>query len=1074
MNEARSPRRRRRGRNRGPQTQTAGPLSLEQRCVRQFPKTSLARGRQYFSSGRVSEPAWDGTQCTLFVRGQGGTYQVHFDFARAAEANELQASCDCPAFERGPLCKHLWAGILQTEKSGPAENIPESAMLKIVRSGNQAPKIRGPVAPWLERLNALQGKAAQPDVRIFMGPSASFVIQASETAASGKLVMDLWVRSRSPRGDLGPLRAQRMSRDGLAEFGEVIDQEILSTLLKTSHPQTGKTTTRFTLDSVIEGHVVPLLANAGKLFLSRSTHGAPDAAERPLRMDRGATWNLELKLSVDGPEYFILEGALKRGDEVRSVTAPVAILRGGFLLFEDKIGRFADPAQAPWAMGLRGPEFLIPKSQGDDFLTKVLLDQNSPPITWPENLGWSVKEIEPKPKGVFRPLGNNPSLGRMTLTVSFEYDGREVPLSDLEPSFVDAEKKIVYKRNQDFEEKTLVHALQILRDPQGTGSVPTSDLTRAAGEFVQNGWEIFIENKKLLEPRDFSMNVSSSTDWFDLDMDIDFGDLTLSRAELFAALEAKQGVVRLSDGSLGILPEEFASQYSNLAQFGEFTSEGNLRFNKSQGLMMNAILGESEHVHADEGFISFREKINKFEGVKTAKAPTGFKGDLRNYQKEGLTWLQFLEEFETGGILADDMGLGKTVQILAFLLGRTKKTKKNKKPHLVVTPKSLAFNWYDEASKFTPSLKIVRYGGSGRSEKDLEDADIVVTTYGTLRADIEKLQNISFDVAVVDEAQAIKNPKSLSAMACKQVKAGLKIALTGTPIENSINDLLSILEFTNPGLLGSTEIKGDTQAALGKVLKPFMLRRTKEKVLTELPDRSEQVLYCEMSAEERQFYVAIREKYKASLTEKIDKTGLGKSKLHVLEALLRLRQAASHSGLVDPKRASEPSAKIEQLILHMQEVISEGHKVLVFSQFTSLLALVRTRLDEEGIVHEYLDGQTDDRKTPVDRFQTDPDCKAFLISLKAGGTGLNLTAADYVFILDPWWNPAVEAQAIGRAHRMGQTNKVIAYRMIARGTVEEKILDLQKTKKDLAESIVSEDQDFMKKLTKEDLEMLLE
>jgi SNF2 family DNA or RNA helicase len=1008
----------------------------------------------------VSEPAWDGQHCTLFVRGQGGDYQVDFDFSRVTEANELLAHCECPAFERGPLCKHLWAAVLQAEKSGPPQNIPPSESLKIVRGKTSAPKIRGPVAPWLERLNQIQGKTTQPDVRSMMGPSASFMIQAPETVQAGKLVLDLWVRARSPRGDLGPLRPQRMSRDGLTEFGEVIDQEILSTLLKTSYPQTGKTTTRFTLDSVIEGHVVPLLANSGKLFLS------PD---RPLKMDRGAPWNLNLRLSVDGPEYFILEGTLKRLDEVRSMTAPVAILRGGFLLWEDRIGKFADPAHAQWAMGLRGPEFLIPKNQGDDFLTKILLDQNSPPITWPENLGWSVQTILPKPKGVFKPLGNNPSLGRMTLTVSFDYDGHEIPLSDLEPSFVDAQKKTVFKRNQDFEEKTLVDALKILRDPQGTGSLPTNDLTRAAGEFVQNGWTIFIENKKLLEPRDFSMNVSSNTDWFDLNVDIDFGDLTISRADLLAALQAKQGVVRLSDGSLGILPDEWAKQYSNLSQFGEMTGDGNLRFNKSQGLMLNAIIGDSTHIKADAGFQTFREKIQKFEGVEVAEAPKGFTGDLRNYQKEGLTWLQFLGEFEAGGILADDMGLGKTVQILAFLLSR-----KSKKPHLVVTPKSLAFNWYDEAKKFTPKLKVVRYGGSGRSQKDLESADIVVTTYGTLKADIEKLKDVSFDVAIVDEAQAIKNAKSQAAMATKMIKAELRIALTGTPIENSINDLLSILEYSNPGLLGSTEIKGDTQAALAKVLKPFMLRRTKEKVLTELPERSEQVLYCEMSAEERSFYVAIREKYKASLAEKIDKTGLGKSKLHVLEALLRLRQAASHSGLVDPKRANEPSAKIEQLIQHMQEVISEGHKVLVFSQFTSLLALVKTRLDEEQIEYEYLDGQTEDRKTPVDRFQTDPEVSAFLISLKAGGTGLNLTAADYVFILDPWWNPAVEAQAIGRAHRMGQTNKVIAYRMIARGTVEEKILDLQKTKKDLAESIVSEDQDFMKKLTKEDLEMLLD
>ncbi len=1070
MNDARPPgRRHHHGRHRGPRPQPTGPLSLEQRCVRQFPKPSLARGRQYFSHGRVSDPVWDGPRCSLLVHGQGGNYQVSFDFSHVSEANQLQAHCECPAFERGPLCKHLWAAVLQTEKSGPKENIPPSETLKILRGNISGPKVRGPVAPWLGRLKQLQGKATQEDARISIGPSASFVIQATDTAASGKLVMDLWVRTRSPRGDLGPMKPQRMLRDGLAEYGEVLDQEILSTLLKTSLPQTGKTTTRFTLDSVIEGHAVPLLANAGKLFLSRSVHGTPDSVDRPLKLDRGAPWNLHLRLRSDGSDYYVLEGALKRGDEIRSVSTPVAILRGGFLLFEDKIGRFSDPAHAPWAIGLRGSEFLIPKDQGDDFLTKILLDPNTPPITWPENLGWSIKTIEPKLKGVFRHLGNNPSLGRMTLTVSFDYEGHEIPLSDLEPSFVVGAKKTVYKRNEEFEEKTLVDALRILRDPQGTGSVQTSDLTRAAGEFVQNGWTIFIENKKLLEPRDFSMNVSSSTDWFDLDVEIDFGDLTISRADLLAALQAKQGVVRLSDGSLGILPTEWASQYSNLSEFGEMTKDGNIRFNKSQGLMLNAMLGESTHVHADVGFQSFRDKIAKFDGVTTVEAPAGFKGDLRNYQKEGLTWLQFLGEFETGGILADDMGLGKTIQILAFLLSR-----KSKRPHLVVSPKSLTFNWYDEAKKFAPSLKVIRYAGGGRNMEAFEEADIVVTTYGTLRADIEKLKKVSFDVAIVDEAQAIKNPKSQAAIATKQIKANLRIALTGTPIENSINDLLSILDYTNPGLLGSTEIKGDTQAALGKVLKPFMLRRTKEKVLTELPDRSEQVLYCEMSATERQYYVAIRERYKASLNEKIAEGGLGKSKLHVLEALLRLRQAACHSGLIDPKRVDEPSAKIEQLIQHMQEVISEGHKVLVFSQFTSLLALVRTRLEEEGIIYEYLDGQTDDRKTPVDRFQTDPLISAFLISLKAGGTGLNLTAADYVFILDPWWNPAVEAQAIGRAHRMGQTNKVIAYRMIARGTVEEKILDLQKTKKDLAESIVSEDGDFMKKLTKEDLEMLLE
>lgn len=1045
--------------------------------MRQFPRVSLGRGRQYFASGRVSDPTWKGQKCSLLVKGTGGVYNVHFDFSEVATSNRLLASCDCPADTRGPLCKHLWAAILKTEKSSPPEKIPESNLLKIVRAKSLRQEEQK-LPSWIHRLNELQGIITGPQNLTTGTVTSSFVISASETAATGKLVMDLWARNRSIRGELGPLRAARIAPQGIAEYGEVMDQETLSILLKNGHPQTwrgaGTTTTRFTLDSILEGHLIPLLANAGKLFLSRSPNGSPDSAERPLRLDRGAPWNLELELEPHR-EIYRLSAFLKKPDEIRSLSYPIAILRGGFLIFEDRIGRLAEPKHANWAIGLKSfGEFPVPKDEGDELLTKILLDPYAPKITWPENMGWTIASTEPKPKGVFRPLGNNPSLGRMTLTVSFDYDGREVPLSDLEPTFVDADKKKVYKRNQEFEDRTLVDALRILRDPQGTGSVSTSELQSVASEFVRAGWTIFIENKKLRPPMDFAMDVKSSTDWFDLSMDINYGDVSVNQGDLLAALEAQNGLVKLSDGSWGVLPEDWATRYSSLSQFGERTKEGNFRFQKSQGLLLNALLTETDSVRADEGFQSFREKVGKFEGVKTASAPEGFLGELRNYQKEGLTWLRFLEEFQTGGILADDMGLGKTIQVLAFLLSRTK-NKESRRPHLVVAPKSLTFNWYDEARKFAPGLKVVRYSGGNRERvlSDIENVDIVVTTYGTLRTDLEKLQSVNFDVAIVDEAQAIKNPKSQVAVACKEIKADLKIALTGTPIENSINDLLSILEFTNPGLVANKEVKGGSQAALGKVLKPFMLRRTKEKVLTELPERSEQVLYCEMSSSEKQYYAAIRERYRASLAEKIEKGGLGKSKLHVLEALLRLRQAACHSGLVDPKRSSEPSAKIELLVRHMQEVIEEGHKVLVFSQFTSLLAIVRSRLEEEKIDYEYLDGQTEDRKTPVERFQTEKGCSAFLISLKAGGTGLNLTAADYVFILDPWWNPAVEAQAIGRAHRMGQTNKVIAYRMIAKGTVEEKILDLQKTKKDLAESIVSEDQDFMKKLTKEDLEMLL-
>lgn len=1097
--------------------QEPSKLSLERRCVRQFPRIALARGRQYFTHARASDPTWNEKVCTVIIKGTGGDYTVTFDFSQVLEARRLPGTCNCPAYERGILCKHLWTAILQIDKTSAEDQIPESGPLKIIHAQpapRQAPKVPVPNAPvvgrisvigngnaaferpkavlsnWQERLNVLQGLNSVPSARMISTTTAAFfVIAASETSSTGKLVLDLWTRNRSLNGEFGPLRPNRVSSHDFSHFADVRDQDILSLLTRTCDPQifapfgraSGNISSRFTVDPIFESHIVSHLAGGGKLFLSRAPNGTPVSAEHPLRLDRGKTWDLELRIEPVGGDFYKLDGTFKHGTEYRSLSGPLAILASGFMLFDDRIGRFTEPTHAAWAITLRGRnEFLVPKADGDKLLTRILMDPGSPKITWPSTMGWTLSNIEPRPKGVFRPLGNDPTIGRMVLNVSFDYAGRDVPLSETEMTFVDAATKHVYPRNPEFEERTLIKALEIMHDPQGTGSVPHSDLHRAATELCRAGWSIHFENQKLRIAEDFSMNVSSSTDWFDLKLDANFGSVGVETSELLAALESNSGLVKLADGSLGMLPPEWLAKYAPVAALGmqsaEMTEEGSYRFTRSQGLMLNAVLTDDSHLTSDEGFQSFRNRIQKFQGVsEMASVPAGFKGQLRDYQKEGLTWLRFLEEFETGGILADDMGLGKTIQILAFILGRAKKSKM---PNLVVVPKSLAFNWMDEATKFAPSLKVVRYTGAGRSQmlKEIEGADLVVTTYGAIRTDIGKLSEIEFDVVIVDEAQAIKNPKSLAAQAVKRIHGRHRLALTGTPIENSINDLLSILEFTNPGLLNHTQQKDmsqDKQAVLAKTLKPFLLRRTKEKVLTELPDKSEQILFCEMSAGERLFYNAIRDRYRASLDKKIEEGGLGKSKIHVLEALLRLRQASCHSGLIDPKRKSEPSAKLQLLLNHIQEVIAEGHKVLVFSQFTSLLALVRTDLESKNITYEYLDGQTTDRKSPVERFQTDPACPVFLISLKAGGTGLNLTAADYVFILDPWWNPAVEAQAIGRAHRMGQTQKVIAYRMIARGTVEEKILELQETKRELAESIISEDKDFFKKLTREDLEHLL-
>jgi len=1074
---------------------------LEQRCIRQFPRGVLGRGRQYFQAGNVSDPTMMGNAFSLTVVGQGDRYSIWIDFSQAAAAGTLEVRCTCPYFESSGVCKHLWASIIKLERSGLSPKVPGTGLLRLLRDdgrpanrGAGAPKpIFGPASgsangstgssaasssdspsAWIERLDQIQGRNGRTATAGNM--VAAFVIHAAETTSAGKLVLDFWCR-RGVGKAMGPLRPDRAPDRDLQLLADPRDQEMVALLMRTSAPRAvnsfGRTCTRFVVDPVVETQVLTTLAGSGGIFLSRSPNGSPDNADRPLRMDRGKPWETELVIEDMGTRYR-LSGVLKRDQETKAVTEPIEVLHSGLLLFGEQIGRLAEPRHAKWIKNLRMGEFLVPREQVDIFVKRILTDTGAPPVTWPEGLEWKRSVIQPVPQGVFLPLGNDPSTGRMTLTVSFDYAGQVVALSDSSESLVDVENHQVYARNREFEEATLTQALEILRDP--SGAIPVNDLQRSATELSQNGWNVMIEGQRVILAEDFALNVNSSTDWFDVSLTASFAGNPFRKEEILAALESKSSAVRLKDGSIGFLPEEWIARYATLKGLGDSTGEaGSLRFEKSQGLLLNAALGDDDDVRGDKGFESFRKRILKYDLTKTAKAPTGFKGSLRNYQKEGLTWLTFLKDFESGGVLADDMGLGKTIQVLAFLLSRKKESKC---PSLVVAPKSLVFNWLDEAKKFAPTLKVIRYVGEGRKKlaQEIKDADLLVTTYGTLRADIEKLSAQEFDVAIIDEAQFIKNPKSQAAIACKQLRAKHRIALTGTPIENSIQDLLSILEFTNPGLLRFPAGQGapkDVESALARLLRPFMLRRTKEAVLTELPDKSEQVLFCEMGAEEAEYYSVIRERYRESIEQSIAKNGLAKSKLHVLEALLRLRQAACHAGLIDEAKVSVPSAKLELLLNQVKEVIAEGHKTLVFSQFTSLLSIVKASLDAEGIAYEYLDGQTQDRKSPVDRFQSEDGPCVFLVSLKAGGTGLNLTAADYVFILDPWWNPAVEAQAIGRAHRMGQKQKVFAYRLVARGTVEEKILELQKKKKDLAESIVSEDTDFMKKLSKEDLANLL-
>jgi len=446
-----------------------------------------------------------------------------------------------------------------------------------------------------------------------------------------------------------------------------------------------------------------------------------------------------------------------------------------------------------------------------------------------------------------------------------------------------------------------------------------------------------------------------------------------------------------------------------------------------------------------------RPLFEEFTGLPRHPPPADLTAPLRPYQQAGVDWLHFLRRVELGGVLADDMGLGKTLQALCVVQGRT----------LVVCPRSVIHNWAAEIRKFRPTLGVNVFHGSGR---ELNDAPVTLTTYALLRMDIDRLEAERWDMVVLDEAQAIKNPGSQVARAAYRLNADFRLSLSGTPVENRLEELWSQLHFTNPGLLGTRRdfdkrytspiAAGDPAAAtrLRQKVRPFVLRRMKRDVLPDLPPRAETVLYVELDEHERGVYEAVRA---ATREEVVRQLSGGGSVFSALEALLRLRQAACHPALL-PGQEADQSSKLERLLLALEDAAADGHKALVFSQWTSLLDLVEPHLNAADIAHVRLDGSTRDRASVVNRFQDQDGPPVMLVSLKAGGTGLNLTAADHVFLLDPWWNPAVEDQAADRAHRIGQERPVMVYRLVARDTVEEGILALQERKRALADAALGE------------------
>jgi superfamily II DNA or RNA helicase len=579
--------------------------------------------------------------------------------------------------------------------------------------------------------------------------------------------------------------------------------------------------------------------------------------------------------------------------------------------------------------------------------------------------------------------------------------------------------------------------------------------------------------------------ISSNTDWFDAKVEISFGEQKVSIQDIKTMLMNKQQFVPLKDGSLGVLPEQWLNKYALLFKVGEGKTD-NLKLSKYHFSVLDELYqqrDEEELIFQLEGKF---EKIREHYTIADVKPPAHLDPILRPYQASGFQWLNYLHDVGWGGILADDMGLGKTIQTLSFL--QHLKEKKGKLLALVVCPTTLLFNWQNELKKFTPSLSFMIHHGGTRNKSKLSDnsVEVIITTYGTLRSDIKNFVEVKFDYVILDESQAIKNPTSKVTKAACLLEAENKLCLSGTPLQNNTFDIYAQMNFLNPGMLGSVEYfkhnfsmpidkfdEKEQKEHLRKFVFPFILRRTKEQVAKDLPEKQEMVLYCEMGTAQRKIYEAYRNDYRDKLMGLVEEKGVQKAQLSILQGLMKLRQICDSPAIIKDESYPNESVKLEELTREIAENIGE-HKALVFSQFLGMLGLIREALTKLGIDHEYFDGSStiQEREKAIDRFQNDPNCRVFLISLKAGGVGLNLTAADYVYIVDPWWNPAVEQQAIDRTHRIGQTKNIFAYRMICNDTVEDKILKLQDRKRSLAKELISDEEGFVKSLTKEDINYL--
>lgn len=1034
-----------------------------------FDDLTEKRGKQLFDNGAVTLSHVDARVI------EGKIHAIETNQARFSLIEEdgqvetIRMRCDCHAYIQGAPCKHLYALALEAQKTGLGRGLNIARFCEIEREEGLTDEDQD----WRDELRRLAlriPRNLRDDAPTELTQDDLwYVVDPRHISAHGEMMIRFMRRRRLQKGGWGKAQETRLNDLKIQAISDANERRALR-MLQGGFGSHFEGAHEALMPKDLAPLVLDLLSSTGKLGIKQD-QGWLEGDVVPLSWRRERVVKETLELNHVGDKY-IFSHRFELNAERLDKDKIHVFAESGLIVYGQELHPIERPLPGFLAETFRRRDRLDIPAKGEADLVKIVRSfKGSVALKLPENFPLREAEVEAKPVievDVVKQDDHFIIHGRVVMMYG---DQPHIPLEESPLDQPDPYE--IRRKNFKFEEKIL----DLLRESNLIRFREPYHLVFNENEFNEAilwleacGLSVRAFGKPVVAGTMMPASVRTHNDWFELDAPIKYGDELLAPPDILNRNEEHKNFVTLDGGKLGLVPDKWLKKAKILAELGHPKGPG-VRFPTAQALILEQLYTGEDLIVDDE----YKKVVNNFKasgGLKLLATPKKFAGELRPYQRLGLSWLSFVEGLGTGGLLADDMGLGKTVQILAYL---TRRKSKHLGPVLIVLPKTLVSNWEREASKFAPHLQLMRYEGANREQllEKVDVIDLVFCTYGVLRRDVDKLKAIKWDGVILDEAQAIKNVHGQTAKAAYIVgtNAPVRLALTGTPIENHLGELFSIFRFLAPGMFkvklahfGPNQ-ENDARDIIMRGLRPFILRRTKSQVLKELPPKTESLLWCDFGANEKQEYNKLRMYYHKELS------GKKKTDFHVLEGLLRLRQFACHPRLLSPS-TELGSSKLDVLVEQLLGIQEAGKKALVFSQFTQFLALVKERLQEAGIEFSYLDGQTRDRDAAINAFKTNPTKTAFLISLKAGGTGLNLTEASYCFILDPWWNPAVENQAIDRIHRIGQEDPVFVYRLVTRDTVEERVLELQKMKRDLANLVEESDKGFLQGLSTGDFATL--